>query len=649
MTRLILHFGGPQTAGILKYFEDLRPTNKIKFDGSSRNAGNRAPNAEIGPKDFFEIASNNGRDQDLLPRIMPFKFAIIGGGLTATAMLCQLVSRVQEKAEKGQLNPSKLGIQIYEKQDTFGPGFPHSDKFTLPFHITNMCASDMGILEGKPSDFQEWVLKNSAKLQKRFSYFRDSSFEPDGSGQDCNHYPRAIMGAYLQTRFTETVKLAQKAGIGVDLYPTSEVVDLKKGSDGIRLSIINIPSGDLFFSDVNRVLLATGHWFEKYDQEHYFTSPWPAEKLLREIPPHSTVAVIGTSLSAIETLLTLTSEGRFIRSDSGELIYIPSDNPRKFVLYSRRGLLPKVRGKMGSYRNRFLNRENLDRLLSGNRGNLTMEPIFRLLNSELETAYGRTIDWEEVLNPTGRPADLLQRYLDDSLKGDGPNGELIWQTVLHQSFDMVRDIYLNLTLEERRRFDQNYTSVFFTHAATQPAINAEKLLALIKADLVEVIKLGNNYQLVKNEVNDYYELTYRDDSGNLKQDAYRYVVNARGQEKSLETNPSALARNLIKSGTAKIEEFRPVGRSARPGDQISPGSEITGETYHTGSIWIDPETHTIMHMGPDNEPTKSSTIYAVGAMTRGQIIDASMARGIVRATSRIADDMVDYLIRTFTK
>ena len=84
-------------------------------------------------------------------KAMQFNFAIIGGGLTATAMLCQLVNRVQEKAEKKQLNPSKIGIQVYEKQDIFGPGFPHSDKFALPFHITNMCASDMGILKGKSS------------------------------------------------------------------------------------------------------------------------------------------------------------------------------------------------------------------------------------------------------------------------------------------------------------------------------------------------------------------------------------------------------------------------------------------------------------------------------------------------------------------
>jgi hypothetical protein len=50
-----------------------------------------------------------------------------------------------------------------------------------------------------------------------------------------------------------------------------------------------------------------------------------------------------------------------------------------------------------------------------------------------------------------------------------------------------------------------------------------------------------------------------------------------------------------------------------------------------------------MQVGPGKKIAKSKAIYAVGAMTRGQIIDASMVRGIVRATSRIADDLISCL------
>jgi len=576
-----------------------------------------------------------------------FNFAIIGGGLTATAMLCQFVNRVRAKAANGQLDLSKIGIQIYEKQDVFGPGFPHSGRFALPFHITNMCAADMEIFWDKPGDFQNWVMGNSDNLRNRFTWFHEFSSRSNVSPDKCNHYPRAIMGEYLKTKFQDAVESAREVGLDVNLYPRSEVVNLKQNGDRIMLSITDLRSKNQFANDADRVLLATGHWFEKNDQDHFFTSPWPATRLRRGIPQGAKVAVIGTSLSAIETLLTLTSDGEFVRSDSGQLSYTPSDNPRRFVLYSRRGLLPKVRGKTGTHKNRFFNRKNLDRLLSQNRGNLTLEPVFRLLDSELETAYGRPIDWEAVINPTGEPADLLQGYLDDAVNGDGPDGELIWQTILHQSFDMIRDVYLNLTLAERRRFDKNYTSVFFTHAATQPAINAEKLLALMQAGMVEVFKLGSDYRLVKNAANADYEFIYTDDRGNSKRDAYRYVVDARGQKKSMETNHSELAKTLINSGTVQIEEFRPTGSTPSIRENIVPEPKTASETYKTGSIWIDPETHLIMQKVSDKKIAKSSTIYAVGAMTRGQIIDASMARGIVQATSRIADDMVNYLTRTF--
>jgi len=576
---------------------------------------------------------------------MQFHFAIIGGGLTATAMLCQFVNRVQAKAIKGRLDPSGIGIQIYEKHDTFGPGFPHSVKFTLPFHIINMCASDMGIIDDNPGDFQDWVLDNSDNLQKHPFFLHDPSSDLKGSRPECNHYPRAVMGEYLQTRFQEALQSAREAGIRVNLYPASDVVDLKQTGNRICLSIIDLSSGKQFSNDADCALLATGHWFEKTDLDRYFTSPWPAKKLRQSIPPDTKIAVIGTSLSAIETLLTLTSDGSFGRSSSGELSFAPSANSRKFVLYSRRGLLPKVRGKMSNRKNRFLNRENLDRLLSENRGNLTLDKIFNLLNSELETAYGQPVDWEEIVNPTGKPADLLQGYLNDAVHGDGPDGELIWQTILHQTFDMVRDVYLNLRLDERKRFDKHYTSVFFTHAATQPTVNAEKLLALMQAGIVEVIKLGKTYQLVKNEDNDYYEFIYRDSRGNLKRDAYRYVVDARGQKKSLKTDPSTLVANLLRRATVLIKEFRPADHPADPNHDVPANPAPAGETYETGSIWIDPETHRVMQMEPENKATKSSVIYAAGAMTRGQIIDASMARGIVQATSRIADDLVDYITR----
>ena len=53
----------------------------------------------------------------------------------------------------------------------------------------------------------------------------------------------------------------------------------------------------------------------------------------------------------------------------------------------------------------------------------------------LDNPYGHKINWQEIVNPSRTPTDLLKRYLKDAIIGDGPDGELIWLTVLHQSFD----------------------------------------------------------------------------------------------------------------------------------------------------------------------------------------------------------------------
>jgi hypothetical protein len=51
--RLIVSSLWVKTGGILEYFEDLRPTNKIKLDGSSRNAGDAPLKIKIDAESGF--------------------------------------------------------------------------------------------------------------------------------------------------------------------------------------------------------------------------------------------------------------------------------------------------------------------------------------------------------------------------------------------------------------------------------------------------------------------------------------------------------------------------------------------------------------------------------------------------------------------
>jgi len=226
---------------------------------------------------------------------MTLDFAIIGGGLTGTSMLHNLVDRVKQAFDKGCLHPTELKVQVFEKQAVFGPGLPHSDRYMMPFHITNMCAEQMSIVQKKPLDFHHWASRNQDIHRNRLPHLSASFISPGFNEQTCTHYPRAFMGEYLKAKFTEAVQIARKIGLQVELFSNSEVTNLKEHGGKVHLTVQDSESGTLRSVPFDRILLAPGHWFEQTEKDRFFPSPWPARNLLDNIPPGEQVAVIGSS------------------------------------------------------------------------------------------------------------------------------------------------------------------------------------------------------------------------------------------------------------------------------------------------------------------------------------------------------------------
>ncbi len=560
---------------------------------------------------------------------MIYRFAIIGGGFTAVSMLCQLVDKLERIGEEGRALGARLGIDLFEKHGVVGPGLPHNGACVLPFHITNMCAKDMTVRFSRPDDFQSWVCQNIAVLNQDFCEQNIELSATDIEADQCSHYPREVMGEYLKSQFDETVSRAKELGISLHIRTNCEVLDLWPEDSFLYLTsrkrMLTQTEGPF-----QGALLATGHWSESSQFDKYFASPWPASKLLAAIPPGAEVGVIGSSLSAIETALTLTSEGQFRRSRSGRLEYVPPPLPRKLTFFSRRGLIPRVRGRIGARQNRYFTCEKLRQLLVDSPHRIALSELFLLLDRELSEAYGTTIDWQEIVEPSGTTPHLLREDLNRALEGDGPDGELVWQTVLVQIFPIVRELYLHLSRAEKNRFDREFNTLFFIHAATQPAINAEKLLALLEAGIVEITKLGNDYQFEYNELTREFDFCYHSADGEARLDSFSYCVDARGQPRSVETDSSELTRNLLKSGVVQIKRSQP-------------GGGERSKTQLGGSILIDPETHLVMQSASNNPLNQHLQLFAVGAMTRGQIIDSSISLGLARSTAKVVDSLITHL------
>lgn len=569
--------------------------------------------------------------------MVELSFAILGCGLTGTSAFYQFTRLLQEKAARANPGFPDIRIAVVEKQYFFGPGFPYSEEFVLPCHLINTCSEEMGILFDDSRDFEEW-----AEIEyDRLARYDTALPKPDELEDDaCTHYPRTLMGLYLRRRFKEAVKAARELGCDVALYSRCEALDAVEEVEKVRLRIKEIESGKTFFLEADRVLLSTGHWFGEGKDNRFFPSPWPSKQLLEHIPLGARVAVLGTSLSAIDTVMTLTWEGAFRRDPSGELQYEGTHPTREIVLCSRSGILPKVRGKMGEYRNRFLTQRNLRALIENRDNPPTLEALFSLLSLDLLAVYGNAIPWAREIKKSLPPIDILEQDLRRAKEGDGPQGELLWQTVLHQSFSMAREVYLHLSAKEKLRFEKQYSTPFFAHAAPMPPVIAEKLLAVMKSGTLQVIKLGDDYRLLRAASGEGYEIHHKGPHGETVRGCYDFLVDARGQSRSFSTNQSELAGNLLRSGTIQVERLDSQPRSVPAGTGETAGGRNPSSS---GGLWIDPETHHVLRVKADGSMGQSRCIYAAGIMTRGQILDASTARGCVSSAARVAEQWAELL------
>jgi hypothetical protein len=159
----------------------------------------------------------------------------------------------------------------------------------------------------------------------------------------------------------------------------------------------------------------------------------------------------------------------------------------------------------------------------------------------------------------------------------------------------------------------------------------------MQSDIVRVRQVFENPSFKMK--NGLFCFVYKGPYGEKLTDTHRFVVDARGQSRFYNRNPQTLAVNLLKSGTIQIEPLVLENHKTR----MNNGCAAETPSGGTGSLWVDPSTHRIRRTEMNGRVVKSESIYAVGAMTRGQIIDASMAHGSAVSTQTIAENWVDQI------
>ncbi|HEX7136442.1 MAG TPA: FAD/NAD(P)-binding protein [Vicinamibacterales bacterium] len=310
-----------------------------------------------------------------------------------------------------------------------------------------------------------------------------------------NEYlPRSVVGRYLRDGLQRIVDQVP-SGMTIELH-RNEVIDIDDGrgvrprpparhsradarlaDEGVRLSV-TWDGGEVV---ADKILLATGHQRNVAEPAPegglFIPFVYPVTEMMRPIPAGSRVAMLGIGLTFIDAVLELT-EGRGGRFVDGT--YVRSGNePAVIYPYSRTGLpmtpkpddLPPAPRKL-----RFVTEEALAVLRR--QGQVDFErDVIPLIDRELDG-----FDWRSAINPA---VDDVTRYMEEAIASAKSEVSPIslWYEIRMALNGILS--FGGFTPESHRALIEYYFPRFKRVVFGPPVINAEKILALTKAGVID--------------------------------------------------------------------------------------------------------------------------------------------------------------------
>lgn len=492
-----------------------------------------------------------------------FSIAIVGGGAASVAFLHHFISVLP--AERGR--PVK--ITIIEERPNIGPGLAYQED--IGEVLLNRPAKTMSASGTDLATFRAWL------EWKRVHYSDVAGM----LGSDLNqcYLPRPLFGKYLCEFYRETVAVAKNKNVFIDSLNT-RVVRINKGE---RTHLQN-QDGSQCYADV--VLLCVGNTapVDNYglsNFSNYINTPYPVGKTVARVKPNQRVAILGSSLSAVDVTLALTAAG----------------HAAPIMMISREGRLPTVRS-VNNHPHTLVHftKENVERYVKRN-GKLRLRDLSRLLRKEMKSAGE---DWRVALRPAGdASAAALSRCIADA------GLPRRWQAVLASTNTIIEYCWHHLTEHDKELWMRLYHRIWMSNRAPIPSVNAIKLQWLMQIGRLQVL---NGIQSIRANQDGTFTVLR---TGQLSEITCDVVINATGASRNINTESnSPLLWKLIHDGYA---------------------------TQHRhGGIDVEFETSSVI----DANGMPDRTLRAVGHVTSGVYYFTSSLEMISKKTLEISRDIL---------
>lgn len=481
---------------------------------------------------------------------------IIGGGACGTAAFIELVLQI---AASDLTKETKLTIIEKDKDLGYGLAFGTDQ----PGHLLNTQAELMGIHVHEPEHFSEWIKQNGGGKRK----------DVKGTGEtDHSYTTRSLYGDYVAGQAALYIEKAKDIGLLLDAVH-AEAIDIQRESSHYE---VICRDGRRISSDF--VVLAIGtpkpqNYQDLLAQAEYIDFPWPSEKILQKVQPKDHVGILGTSLSAIDAVMTLVDNG----------------HQGPISLCSPDGMMPRVQPeKPRNYDRRVLTISQIHQIKRETLRKVSVKDVFKLFQQEVAFHAKHKIDWSSVRREKRNAERLLDRDIALAEKG----GDELSDVIYSLRYD-AGTIWQMWDADEKRLFKKWLGSHWMAYRHAMPLYNAYRLKALFEAKQLKVFPGLEEVE---------FDKEHRVFRMKLEGSAPKQVdklINATGSPPHLEAMGCDLIDRLLEkkylvpypAGGTLIDELTMQAVSTKGGEGIyALGHLVNGMLLDVNAVWYNVRT-----------------------------------------------------------
>jgi uncharacterized NAD(P)/FAD-binding protein YdhS len=481
---------------------------------------------------------------------------IIGGGACGVAVSIELFLQIVTWGHSNEIE-----ITLIEKEEELGYGLAFGTD--QPGHILNTQADLMGIHAAEPRHFADWLKAHGGKSRK----------DVKGKGSTGHAYTtRKLYGDYVSDQAEYYFHKARMTGVQLEVVH-AEAIDIQRTGSTYEVICSN---GMLIFA--HYVVLALGtpkpnNYGYLNDHSGYIDFPWPSKRIIQSVEGNDHVGILGSSLSAVDTIMTLVDNG----------------HKGKISLFSPDGMLPRVQPEeTRHYKRRFLTSENIHRIKRKTLNRVGIRKIFQLFRQEVEEYYGKQIDWKGVKR-TGKSAKTFLKW-DISCAEKG--GDAIMMVAYSLRYEAA-DIWSSLNIAEKERFKRWLGSHWMINRHAMPLFNAYRISSLFDEGFLNVHAGLSRVEVDSNSGTFLIQMEKKDNVRVNK------LINSTGSSSTLSQMNCQLIDNLLKKdylteypvGGALINERTMQTISPKGGDGIyALGHIVNGMMLDVNAVWFNVRT-----------------------------------------------------------